>query len=441
MSSFEQRDPRGEKLYKKPEYIKPPPSDKQKLVQTAKKLDSITEIVDLERESLIKTIERLKNKANIVELILNHGSLTGKMILKNGIIIDVSLDEYTEIEAIIYLIQITEEDLLSYLPMFLRKKLEEENLLDTLESIIKYRPQDMKFEIDMEEDRQKKINEDNPTNQDSIAFLDDIGKEIEALLLEIDDKENSKKEKTNFQEITESPKQTTTQILEIESKLQHEEQSPESENENSEEYLQLEEHTEQIPKTQENNEENLYTEQKEESLEIIEIQEKSPEYQEKLPEYEQEKLKVEEEFQSTLENQITIEENEIAIEKEIQYTNQIQTENKEEKTIMVNNLVNKLSQIPPIEEFHIINIETEELEYCSNESLDDFSVSTIIAAYKDISMFSSFSSEKTNNIVLETEKYYYIITSIDDTKIVLSKCSKKSNPSLISSLINKAIKK
>ena len=103
--------------------------------------------------------------------------------------------------------------------------------------------------------------------------------------------------------------------------------------------------------------------------------------------------------------------------------------------------MSKLSHIPPLEEFHIINIDSEELEYSSNESLDDFSSSTIIAVYKDLSVFSNLFSEKLTNLIIETDNFYYILNIMDSSRILLSKCSKKSNPSLISSLINKAIKK
>lgn len=476
MQSFEQRDPKGEKLFKKPEYIKPPPSDKQKLSSATKKIESITEIVDLERESLIKTIEKLKNKANIVELILNHGSLTGKMILKNGIIIDVSLDEYVEIEAIIYLIQITEEDLLSYLPMFLKKKLEEENLLDTLESMIKYRPQDIRFEIEMEEainkTEEKKI-DSLPQQKESAVSLDDLDKEIEALLLEIDKKEDSvtKKEQEINQImeetfIYETPENQEKEIIYFE-EIGQKNEVLEQQNVYNQEQIEIFEEKNEDQKL------NLNQNSGEQIIEIIEKHENEIEITENITNLisvEEKKEKIEEKFdkttkqiESTIKEDINenIEEGKIEedhkksenitsiknIEQEtkkaflIKEESNIITKSKEENKIMViDNIVSKLSQIPPLEEFHIINTETEELEYCSNESLDDFSISTIIAVYKDLSMFSGFFSERINNMVVDTDNSYYVITNIDDTKILLSKCSKKANPSIISSLISKAIK-
>ncbi|MCS6955253.1 MAG: hypothetical protein NZM44_02730 [Candidatus Calescibacterium sp.] len=487
MQSFEQKDPRGEKLFKKPEYIKPPPSDKQKLSSATKKIESITEIVDLERESLIKTIEKLKNKANIVELILNHGSLTGKMILKHGIIIDVSLDEYAEIEAIIYLIQITEEDLLSYLPMFLKKKLEDENLLDTLESMIKYRPQDIRFEIEMEEalDKTEEKKIDNLSQQkESSVSLDDLDKEIEALLLEIDKKEDTptKKEQKINQMIEETvmheiPENQETETIPIE-KIDQENEIVELQNVYNEEQnlLEIVEEKNEYQYLEEKQHLDEYQHLDEQIIEIIEKHENEIKTTEDITNSIFVEEKIEETFDQTTEQiesiikdkhtSKNIEEGEIReIKKEEEYKKEenittirnIEQESKkvfptreekrttiktkeESKIMVIDNIVSKLSQIPPLEEFHIINTETEELEYCSNESLDDFSISTIVAVYKDLSMFSGFSSERINNMVVDTDNSYYVITNIDDTRILLSKCSKKANPSLISSLISKAIK-
>lgn len=492
MQGFERKDPKGEKLFQKPEFLKPPPSDKQKLSSTIKKVENITEIVDLERESLIKTIEKLKQKANVIELILNHGSLTGKMILKNGIIIDVSFDEYTDIEAIIYLIQLTEEDLLSYLPMFLKKRLEEENLLETLESMIKYRPQDIKFEIEMEESikEEKKI-EDKQTSDIS---LDELDKEIEALLLEIDKKEEVKKSETQqsqkeIEEIetleediikesinTEDKKEEKLEEIEIEKEKTEEEKE---DMDNNIKIIQKYQQEDQ-EKTIEVNAEKLIEETEEKSAEetekeitnqekLIENKEKDLDVEEISKEDKHIEQKIEEKIESTnLINQIEYDQIEIieTIEEKVQENdeekikeefeeiniNEIKNidkkigkakkiEKREEKIqMLIDNIVNKLSNIPPLEEFHIINTESEELEYSSNESIDDFLLSTIIATFKDLSMMSSFSSESINNIVIDTNSYYQIITNIDDSRIIIAKCSKKANPSLISSLITKAIK-
>jgi len=492
MQGFEKKDPKGEKLFQKPEFLKPPPSDKQKLSSTIKKVENITEIVDLERESLIKTIEKLKQKANVIELILNHGSLTGKMILKNGIIIDVSFDEYTDIEAIIYLIQLTEEDLLSYLPMFLKKRLEEENLLETLESMIKYRPQDIKFEIEMEESIKegKKIEDKQiEDKQTSDISLDELDKEIEALLLEIDKKEEVKKQQTQpqkeIEEIetleediikesinTEDKKEEKLEEIEIE-KEKIEEEKEEMDNNikviqedqektievNAEELVEeTEEKSVEETEKEITNQEKL-TENKEKELDVEEISKEDEHIEQKIEEkiestnlinqieYDQIEIieTIEEKVQENDEEKIKEEFEEINIneikniDKKIGKAKKI--EKREEKIqMLIDNIVNKLSNIPPLEEFHIINTESEELEYSSNESIDDFLLSTIIATFKDLSMMSSFSSESINNIVIDTNSYYQIITNIDDSRIIIAKCSKKANPSLISSLITKAIK-
>lgn len=484
MQGFERKDPKGEKLFQKPEFLKPPSSDKQKLSPTTKKVENITEIVDLERESLIRTIEKLKQKANVIELILNHGSLTGKIILKNGIIIDVSFDEYTDIEAIIYLIQLTEEDLLSYLPMFLKKKLEEENLLETLESMIKYRPQDIKFEIEMEESIKEEKKIENKQNSD--ISLDELDKEIEALLLEIDKKEEVKKpeiqqSQKEIEEIETLEEHIIKESINTEEKLEEieiEEEKIEEEKEEMDNNIKVIQEDQE--KNIEVNVEELVEEPEEKSVEetekeitnqeeLIENKEKELDVEEISKEDEYIEQNIEEKTESTnLINQIENDQIEVieTIEEKVQENNEEKikeksekisinkTENiekkitelekhekREEKTqMLIDNLVNKLSNIPPLEEFHIINTESEELEYSSNESIDDFLLSTIIATFKDLSMMSSFSSESINNVVIDTNSYYQIITNIDDSRIIIAKCSKKANPSLISSLITKAIK-
>lgn len=123
MNNFEAKDSSGGKLFKKPEFIKPPASDKKKLQAGHNyELEEIEDIIDLERESLIKVIEKLKKKAKIINLTLIFRGTQGRIVIKSGLINELFFDEYEDLDALIYLIQITEEDLIRYLPLYKRKK-------------------------------------------------------------------------------------------------------------------------------------------------------------------------------------------------------------------------------------------------------------------------------------------------------------------------------
>jgi hypothetical protein len=166
MNNFESKDPTGGKLFKKPEYIKPPASDKKKMQSSFNyEKEEIEDIVDLERESLIKVIEKLKKKARVINLTLIFRGTQGRIVIKSGLISEIYFDEYQDLDAFIYLIQITEEDLIRYLPLYKKKKLEEEKILEHLESMIKYKPEDLIFDSYDEEKDVEDINKnDNDLN-------------------------------------------------------------------------------------------------------------------------------------------------------------------------------------------------------------------------------------------------------------------------------------
>ena len=167
MNNFQAKDPSGGKLFKKPEYVKPPVTDKKKLQKDISyEREEIEDIVDLERESLIKVIEKYKKKARVINLTLIFRGTQGRVVIKSGLIAEISFDEYEDLDALIYLIQITEEDLIRYLPLYKKKKLEEEKILEHLESMIKYRPEDLM--LDDNED----FNIDNSSYNSDIANLD-----------------------------------------------------------------------------------------------------------------------------------------------------------------------------------------------------------------------------------------------------------------------------
>ena len=167
MNNFQAKDPSGGKLFKKPEYVKPPASDKKKLQKDISyEKEEIEDIVDLERESLIKVIEKYKKKARVINLTLIFRGTQGRVVIKSGLIAEISFDEYNDLDALIYLIQVTEEDLIRYLPLYKKKKLEEEKILEHLESMIKYRPEDLM--LDDNED----FSIDNSSSNSDIANLD-----------------------------------------------------------------------------------------------------------------------------------------------------------------------------------------------------------------------------------------------------------------------------
>jgi hypothetical protein len=167
MNNFQAKDPLGGKLFKKPEYVKPPASDKKKLQKDISyEREEIEDIVDLERESLIKVIEKYKKRARVINLTLIFRGTQGRVVIKSGLIAEISFDEYDDLDALIYLIQVTEEDLIRYLPLYKKKKLEEEKILEHLESMIKYRPEDLM--LDDNED----FNIDNSSYNSDIANLD-----------------------------------------------------------------------------------------------------------------------------------------------------------------------------------------------------------------------------------------------------------------------------
>jgi hypothetical protein len=167
MNNFQAKDPSGGKLYKKPEYIRPPITDKKKLQKDISyEREEIEDIVDLERESLIKVIEKYKKRARVINLTLIFRGTQGRVVIKSGLIAEISFDEYEDLDALIYLIQVTEEDLIRYLPLYKKKKLEEEKILEHLESMIKYRPEDLI--LDDNED----FSIDNSSSNSDIANLD-----------------------------------------------------------------------------------------------------------------------------------------------------------------------------------------------------------------------------------------------------------------------------
>jgi hypothetical protein len=167
MNNFQAKDPSGGKLFKKPEYVKPPVTDKKKLQKDISyEREEIDDIVDLERESLIKVIEKYKKRVRVINLTLIFRGTQGRVVIKSGLIAEISFDEYNDLDALIYLIQVTEEDLIRYLPLYKKKKLEEEKILEHLESMIKYRPEDLM--LDDNED----FSIDNSSSNSDIANLD-----------------------------------------------------------------------------------------------------------------------------------------------------------------------------------------------------------------------------------------------------------------------------
>jgi hypothetical protein len=199
MNNFQAKDPLGGKFFKKPEYVKPPASDKKKLQKDISyEKEEIEDIVDLERESLIKIIEKYKKKARVINLTLIFRGTQGRLVIKSGLIAEISFDEYEDLDALIYLIQVTEEDLIRYLPLYKKKKLEEEKILEHLESMIKYRPEDLilddneDFSIDNSsynlditnlDFSQEKGQEKNQSLQESVVINQ---KNEENILLELD---------------------------------------------------------------------------------------------------------------------------------------------------------------------------------------------------------------------------------------------------------------
>jgi len=95
MNNFQSKDPPGGKLYKKPEYIRPPITDKKKLQKDISyEREEIEDIVDLERESLIKVIEKYKKRARVINLTLIFRGTQGRVVIKSGLIAEISFDEY-----------------------------------------------------------------------------------------------------------------------------------------------------------------------------------------------------------------------------------------------------------------------------------------------------------------------------------------------------------
>jgi hypothetical protein len=210
MNNFQSKDPSGGKLFKKPEYVKPPASDKKKLQRDINyEKEEIEDIVDLERESLIKVIEKYKKRARIINLTLIFRGTQGRVVIKSGLIAEISFDEYDDLDALIYLIQITEEDLIRYLPLYKKKKLEEEKILEHLESMIKYRPEDLILDdnenfsidnssynlditnLDTSEEREQEKNHNlqenvaiNQKNEENILL--ELDQEIEDILQSLD---------------------------------------------------------------------------------------------------------------------------------------------------------------------------------------------------------------------------------------------------------------
>jgi hypothetical protein len=204
MNNFQAKDPLGGKLFKKPEYVKPPASDKKKLQKDISyEKEEIEDIVDLERESLIKVIEKYKKRVRVINLTLIFRGTQGRIVIKSGLIAEISFDEYDDLDALIYLIQVTEEDLIRYLPLYKKKKLEEEKILEHLESMIKYRPEDLilddneDFSIDnssynsnidnldfsQEKEQEKKQNLQESNEENILLELD---QEIEDILQSLD---------------------------------------------------------------------------------------------------------------------------------------------------------------------------------------------------------------------------------------------------------------
>ena len=190
MSDFEKRDPLGGKLFKKPEYLKPPPTDKKKLQSNINyEIEEIEDIVDLERESLIKVIEKLKKKARVINLTLIFRGTQGRILIKSGLIAELFFDEYSDLDALIYLIQITEEDLIRYLPLYKKKKLEEERILEHLEGMIKYRAEDLILDEYEEQSRNISGSEEEIKENEIIKEnREEIKKEIEEEIKEVGDK-------------------------------------------------------------------------------------------------------------------------------------------------------------------------------------------------------------------------------------------------------------
>jgi hypothetical protein len=227
MNNFQAKDPSGGKLFKKPEYVKPPVTDKKKLQRDISyEREEIEDIVDLERESLIKVIEKYKKRARIINLTLIFRGTQGRVVIKSGLIAEISFDEYEDLDALIYLIQITEEDLIRYLPLYKKKKLEEEKILEHLESMIKYRPEDLILDdnenfsidnssynlditnLDTSEEREQEKNQNlqesvviNQKNEENILL--ELDQEIEDILQSLDLQNKSIKNEELKNETTE----------------------------------------------------------------------------------------------------------------------------------------------------------------------------------------------------------------------------------------------
>ncbi len=225
MNNFQSKDPSGGKLYKKPEYIRPPITDKKKLQKDISyEREEIEDIVDLERESLIKVIEKYKKRARVINLTLIFRGTQGRVVIKSGLIAEISFDEYEDLDALIYLIQVTEEDLIRYLPLYKKKKLEEEKILEHLESMIKYRPEDLMLDdnedfdtdnssynsdivnLDFSEEKEQEKNQNlgidiNQKNEENILL--ELDQEIEDILQSLDLQNKSIKNEELRNETTE----------------------------------------------------------------------------------------------------------------------------------------------------------------------------------------------------------------------------------------------
>ncbi len=128
----------GMKFWKRPELNRPPISDKPQLRSRDKRYleDYREELVDLERMSLREIIEEYKDKVKVLKLQLLYRGYTGELVLERGIISSITMADYKDDDALLFLTKLTKENLLDYLPRFLINLLEAKGKMEELKSYL-----------------------------------------------------------------------------------------------------------------------------------------------------------------------------------------------------------------------------------------------------------------------------------------------------------------
>ncbi len=128
----------GMKFWKRPELNRPPISDKPQLRSRDKRYleDYREELVDLERMSLREIIEEYKDKVKVLKLQLLYRGYTGELVLERGIISSITMADYKDDDALLFLTKLTKENLLDYLPRFLINLLEAKGKMEELKAYL-----------------------------------------------------------------------------------------------------------------------------------------------------------------------------------------------------------------------------------------------------------------------------------------------------------------